>query len=333
MWGEMLMNRRKMPVLVLIAALLAGGCQPARRSENRAIESARVSLAQVAVTLAAGTTEHTLTVDGLDRTFRVYRPTSLPSGTPVPLVVMMHGVFGDGAQAQSSYGWDAVADREGFIVAYPDGIRRAWAVSEGCCGPPAATGVDDVAFISELVGEISSAALIDPARVYATGISNGGALAYRLACETTLFAAIAPVSGTLLGTCETPSPASLIHIHGTADRTFPYDGSPGRHYNDGSGAFPANTDGPPIAELAGTWRRQLGCQAPVVTTAGVVTTSAATCPEGDGVTLVTIAEAGHQWPGHPGPSGVLAKRWLDPPSMAMDATAAIYSFFDAHTRS
>lgn len=308
---------------IAAVAVLLGGCESGSHTPSPSPSPQG---------LEAGTTEHTLTVAGQVRTFRVYRPATLAPGTPAPLVVMLHGALGDGTQAQSSYGWDAQADRGNFLMAYPDGVRRAWAVSEGCCGPPAAAGVDDVAFVTEMVATISTMAPVDAARVYAAGISNGGMLAYRLACETTLFAAVAPVAATLLGSCPTSEPTSLIHIHGTADRTFPYDGGPGRRHNDGTGAFPANTDGPPIAELIETWRRQSRCQEPVLTTAGDVTTAAATCPEGGGVTLVTITGAGHQWPGQPGPSGAFARRGLDQPSPTLDATATIWSFFDAHPK-
>jgi polyhydroxybutyrate depolymerase len=306
---------------MVVAVVLSGGCASGSPEGPRPAKGP-----------AAGTTEHTLTVDGQRRTFRVYRPAGLPSGTPAPLVVMLHGALGDGGQAQSSYGWDAQADRGRFLVAYPDGVRRAWAVSRDCCGPPAADGVDDVAFVTRMVAAISAATPVDQARVYATGISNGGMLAYRLACESTLLAAIAPVAATLLGPCPTSAPVSVLHIHGTADRTVPYRGGPGRRDNGGTGAYPANTDGPPIPELIDTWRRKGRCPRPATTTVGDVTTAAAACPEGRGVTLVTVAGAGHQWPGRPGPDGALARAWLDPPSAALDATDTIWSFFGAHPK-
>ncbi len=311
--------RALVAVYMVAAAVLAGGCEPDPPVPKRPAKE-----------LAAGTTEHRLTVDGQPRTFRVYRPAGLPAGTPAPLGVMLHGALGNGGQAQSSYGWDAQAERGRFLVAYPDGIRRSWAVSPVCCGPPAATGVDDVAFVTRMVTTISAATPVDQARVYATGMSNGGMLAYRLACETALFAAIAPVAATLSGSCSTSTPVSVIHVHGTADRTIPYLGGPGRRDNGGTGAYPANTSGPPIPELIHTWRGKGRCPQPVTTTAEKVTTAAAACPDGRGVTLVTITGAGHQWPGQPGPRGALGRTMLDPPSTALDATATIWSFFDAH---
>jgi polyhydroxybutyrate depolymerase len=131
-----------------------------------------------------------ISVDGRIRAYRLYQPSAVGSGDPVPLVVMLHGGFGTGEQAESAYGWDALADREGVLVAYPDGVGRAWNVGDGCCGGPGRSGVDDVRFIEELVRNVSADHAVDPARVFATGISNGGMMAYRLACDSDVFAAI-----------------------------------------------------------------------------------------------------------------------------------------------
>ncbi|GAA1273642.1 PHB depolymerase family esterase [Kitasatospora nipponensis] len=241
----------------------------------------------------------------------------------LPLVVMLHGGFGSGRQAEQAYGWDAEADRHGYLVAYPDGIDHAWAAGGGCCGVPAATGVDDVGFVSAVVRELERLAPVDPGRVYVTGISNGGLLAYRLACDTTLFAAVAVDSATLLGPCPSPAPLSVLHLHGTADHNIPYQGGPG----DG----PARIDGPPVPQVLAAWRAVDHCPpVPAVRVGGPVTTTSSDCPDGRGVELITIDGAGHQWPGavsHPVEERLLG---LDPPSTALDATAVIRAFFDDH---
>jgi polyhydroxybutyrate depolymerase len=158
-------------------------------------------------------------------------------------------------------------------------------------------------------------------------------LAYKLACDTDVFAAVAPVSATQLGDCASPDRVSLIHIHGTADKTVPYDGGPGRLDNGGRGRRPVDIDGPPVPELLDRWRRIDGCGAPDVTTEGPVTTSVAGCPEGRAVELVTIAGAGHQWPGGE-PQGAGSRvLQLDPPSRAIDATETIWQFFADHPQS
>src|SRR5689334_4991712 len=140
-----------------VAALLAVGVAAA-------VGSCR-SAAPPSVSVA--TSDHTMTVDGRSRSYHLYVPAGL-SG-PAPLVVMLHGGFGSGSQAETSYGWDEQADTGHFVVAYPDGLNRAWNVGGGCCGEPGRTGVDDVAFITAMVGEIGRLTAIDPARVYATG--------------------------------------------------------------------------------------------------------------------------------------------------------------------
>jgi len=263
-----------------------------------------------------------LVVGGRTRTYHVYRPASLPARAP--LVVMLHGGFGTGKQAEESYGWDAAADAGHFLVAYPDGVGRAWNVGGGCCGVPASTGVDDVAFVTRMVDAIAATVPVDRDRVYATGVSNGGLLAYRLACDTTVFAAIGPDSATLLGPCSAPAPVSVIHIHGTADHNIPYDGGPG----DG----PGHIDGPAVADVVAAWRRVDGCPAPAVTDAPPVTSSVASCPHGRAVELVTIAGAGHQWPGGDNKPVVQRVLGLDPPSTALSATDTIWRFFAAHPR-
>ncbi|MEO3819771.1 PHB depolymerase family esterase [Plantactinospora sp. B24E8] len=281
--------------------------------------------------VAPGSSVHRVTVHGRSRTFRLYRPTRLSLSTPVPLVVMLHGALGSGRQAETTYGWNAVADRHGFVVAYPDGLNRSWAVSPDCCGSPARDGVDDVAFIAETVATVSARLPVDPDRIYATGISNGGMLAYRLACDTTTFAAIGVVAGTLLGPCPTPAPISLLHIHGTADGVIPYDGRPGVLDNRGAGPLPVRINGGPVSDQIDRWRELARCPTPEVRTTGVVTSSLARCPDGRDVDLITVAGAGHQWPGATQP---IAERLLglDPPSTALTATESIWTFFDAHPR-
>jgi polyhydroxybutyrate depolymerase len=234
---------------------------------------------------------------------------------------MLHGGFGNAAQAESYYGWDAEADSGHFLVLYPDGVDRAWNVGGGCCGKPAASGIDDVAFVGAAVAAVRADLPVDPARIYATGISNGGLLAYRLACDTKLFAAIGPDSATMLGPCPAPAPLSVIHIHGTADHNIPYQG--------GTGDGVAHIDGPAVPDLIARWRAVDRCAPPAVTVAAPLTTTLAGCPAGRAVELITIDGAGHQWPGSRSTAAQRALG-LDPPSTALDATATIWSFFAAH---
>lgn len=301
-------------VIALIAAL--AGCGRLRPQGGPAGPPAP------ATAIPVGSSTHAITAGGVARSYIVYRPAALPAAAP--LVVMLHGGFGSASQAQKSYHWDAEADAGHFLVAYPDGLRRAWNAGGGCCGVPGQAGADDIGFISAMVAAIGHAIGVNAHRVYATGISNGGIMAYDLACHTTTFAAIGPDSATQLGGCPDPAPTSVIAIHGTADRNIPYDGGPG----DG----PGHIDGPPVPAVNAAWRRADHCAPPAATTAGPVTTSVAKCPAGRTVELITIAGAGHQWPGsaqNPAAQRVLG---LDPPSTALNATQVIWQFFATHAR-
>jgi len=292
-----------------------------------ALGGCRGQLAQTAglagvTAFPVGSSTHDISVDGVTRSYIVYRPETLPAAAP--LVVMLHGGFGTASQAEKSYHWDAEANLGHFLVAYPNGLDRAWNAGGGCCGVPGRTGADDIGFITAMVSAIEHAVPVNANRVYATGISNGGIMAYDLACHTTVFAAIGPDSATELGSCPDPKPISVIAIHGTADKNIPYNGGEGDGF--------AHIDGPSVPSVNASWRRTDHCAAPAVTTSKTVTTSVAHCPAGRAVELITIAGAGHQWPG--GVSNPLAQRLLhtDPPSTALNATAVIWRFFSAHAR-
>lgn len=249
-----------------------------------------------------GATAHTVSVGGVDRTYRLYVPAGLPPAAP--LVVMLHGGFGSAAQAERAYGWNQLAESAKFVVAYPDGLNRAWNSGGGCCGRSGRDDVDDVAFITGAVRDIAGNIGIDPTRIYATGISNGGMMAYKLACNTAVFAAIGPDSATQLDSCPAPSPTSVLHIHGTADRMIRYEGQPGEGV--------AKIDGPPVPDVNAFWRDVDRCAPPATSVAGSLTTSIANCPSGRTVELITVAGGGHEWPSF--------------------ATQTIWDFFAAHPR-
>ena len=252
--------------------------------------------------LPAGSFVHKIKVGGVPGSYRTYRPASLPAGAP--LVVMIPPSTGSAGQMERDYHWDAEADSGHFVVAYSDWL-------DYMAVKPLDKYPTELDFISAIVAEIERHNPIDSGRVYAAGISYGGIQAYYLACSSTIFAAIGSVSGALRDPCLHPAPISVIHIHGTADHVIPYLKPPGHT----------------IPELNATWRRFDHCGAPAVNTAGPVTTSIAACPDGRTVELITIAGAGHQWPG-----GVPRTNMGDRPSTALNATQVIWEFFAKHHR-
>jgi polyhydroxybutyrate depolymerase len=169
----------------------------------------------------------------LTRHYNVHVPASYDDGRPVPLVLDFHGWMNDPGQQESLSGFQQLADATGFIVAYPEGYEgagttRSW--NAGTCCPPATTdSIDDVGFARAVVADIQSQANIDPLRIYATGLSNGGGMSHRLACEAAdLFAAVSSVACPLLldpfTLCQPLRPISVLHIAGLTDQVVPYDG-------------------------------------------------------------------------------------------------------------
>jgi len=219
-------------------------------------------------------------------------------------------------------GFDAVAAREGFVAAYPAGLGRTWNAG-ACCGAAARDQVDDVGFMAALIERLLDGLGADPARVFLTGISNGGMLAYRVAAERPdLIAAIAPVAASMVPPAEPRAPVSVLAIHGTSDLNAPYGGGIGPRSLSG-------VDYPPVRQVVERWAAACGtAPAPLVDRRGVVTRETWTGGRrGTEAQLVTIEGGGHSWPG-----GRQLAAVLDPPSPALDATDEIWRFFVAHPR-
>jgi len=183
--------------------------------------------------LAPGRTTGTVDVDGVARTFILYVPASYSGKEPVPFVTDWHPLMASGAAEESMSGYKALADEEGFIIAWPDALEGGWNIGP-CCTRSGM--VDDLGFAKALVAHVSSRACIDPKRVYATGISMGGGMSHYLACNAAdVFAAVAPAAFDLLTEDEEPChpsrPISVISFRGTSDPVVPYAGGESRPPN------------------------------------------------------------------------------------------------------
>jgi len=248
------------------------------------------------------------------RTAIVHRPTGLARNSP--LVVVMHGAGGTGEQVRSTFGWDALADREGFEVAYPNGFGRYWNAGF-CCGAPHARHVDDLGFLHGLVAQLVAEDGVDARRVYAVGMSNGAMMAYAWACARPEdLAGIGPVAGALVAPCQ-PAPAiTVVAVHGTADRSVPISGGVGpksvSHY-----------DYPSVAvSLAPFVAADKCAPMPKRTDRPSVQLSTWTCSGDRNVTLAVVSGLGHEWPGARPASPV--KRVMRPPA-PLDATTFLWS--------
>jgi len=178
---------------------------------------------------AQQTINGTITHGGLQRSYILYVPDSYTPGTPAPLVLNFHG-YTSTAFEQMFYGdFRPIADTAGFLVVHPMGTldllgNPHWNVGWGL------STVDDVGFTSALIDSLSSQYDINQDRVYSTGMSNGGFMSYKLACELShRIAAIASVTGSMninqSATCNSQHPMPVMEIHGTADGTVAYGGS------------------------------------------------------------------------------------------------------------
>jgi len=175
--------------------------------------------------LAPGDYVRTITFGGVVRDYRLHVPTGYDGSTDVPLVLNFHGLGSNAAQQEGISRIIPVADAAGFVVAHPNGIRNAFNAGN-CCGN---LDVDDVGFARAVVAAIAAEVRIDAHRIYATGLSNGGAMSQRLACDAAdLFAAAAPMSFPLpynvLTGCQPIRPISVMTVMGLTDVLVHYDG-------------------------------------------------------------------------------------------------------------
>jgi len=237
-----------------------------------------------ASTLAAGNSNRTISISGVNRTYILHVPTTYTGTKAVPFVIDFHALGGSGSQEQSLSGYQAIADREGFPIAFPDGIDNAWNIGPCCTN---SRTVDDLGFAKGIVAAVVAQACIDTKRVYATGFSMGGGMSHYLACNAAdVFAAVAPASFDLLvpeeEPCSPSRPISVLTYRGTADTTVPYAGGKGPSgkitFLGAQGSFQR-------------WASIDGCMTPTTTTGDCTTYK--TCSAGVEVGLCVKQGGGH----------------------------------------
>ena len=275
---------------------------------------------------ASGDTRGELTFGGIQRTYLVHAP----SGPAGGLVINLHGAGATGAAQAAITNYDSAADALGLVVAYPDGIDQSWADGRGASTPDR-QGVDDVGFLTALIGRLVRDYGIPPGRIFATGMSAGAFMANRLACDRAdVIAAIAPVAGTLGSgvPCAPSRPVSVLEFHGTADQVVPFGGGPMQGRGGGSDILSAPA-------MAARWRDIDGCSgAPLeddLASAGDGTSvhrfTAVDCAGGTAAVLIQINGGGHTWP-----TGNFALPTAGLTTSATNASLASAQFFLAHGR-
>jgi polyhydroxybutyrate depolymerase len=211
-----------------------------------------------AATAKAGETTESIMVGGTARTFLLHIPQGYTGDEPLPVVIDFHPLGGTGSSQKGLSGWGTLADSEGFIVVWPDGIGNSWNVGR-CCSTAQSQNVDDVAFTKAIIATLGEKACIDPKRVYATGCSNGGGMAFKVACDAAdVIAAVAPVDFDCVngpsaepscGSCAPTRPVGEIQFRGTNDTAVPY----------GGGSGPAGTAFPGAEANFSEWAEINGC--------------------------------------------------------------------------
>lgn len=289
---------------------------------------------------AQDSTVSVTTSSGGLRSAGVHRP---PGGTASSvLMVVLHGGTGTGAQAKTDYHWATIADQYGFAAAFPGGGGGSWNAGD-CCGTARSTAAKDVEFLDLLVAKLKDNGTITAnATIYASGISNGGMMAYRWACEgSTAVTGIGIVSGSRqIPTCNASRTSKVVAIHGTADANIPEDGDQAKRTKALTVAETRSVNASVVPFL--TARGCNGTSAPVGTPAynlpaptvstpsgaaapvgnGIVTTSTwSPCTNGGLVEKFVITDGGHSWPCSEPPAS--ANSPYDQPSHAMSASLTL----------
>jgi len=268
-----------------------------------------------------------MTVDGRTRTYLLNLPPAYYDSSGFSLVIGLHGAGGSAAQFERDYKFSDKANASGFIAVYPEGVQstgvlhlRTWNAGT-CCDFARDNNIDDVKFISQLIDNLLANYKINPKRVYVTGMSNGGMLAYRLACEIPgKIAAIGVNSCTMVVTqpCNPSRPMPVLHIHSAVDTKVPPAGGFGMmgYYF------------PPVDSVLQVWSAINTCGEPPVSapeSGGYTFTKWSPCSNGSTIEYYLTSDGGHAWPG-----GLQSGRRGDIPSTELNADDLIWAFFQRY---
>ncbi len=286
----------------------------------------------------SGDVPRVVKVGDMQRRYEFYRSDKIDKAKALPVVIAFHGGGGNPQSMRKLCGLSAKADEAGFIVVYPYGTGRLenqFLTFNGgeCCGYAMENKIDDVGFVRALLDDLASVTPIDTRRVYATGLSNGGIISYRVAAELAdRIAAIAPVGGPLMMESIRPSRAvPVMHFHGTADENAPFKGGYGKGFMGNGGV----TDFKSVEFTLNQWIEANGCEkTPSIEPLPDKTDDGMKCTrkiwsggkDGSEVVLIEIENGGHTWPGMEPPMAMLGKSTKD-----ISANDLMWEFFQKHT--
>lgn len=280
-------------------------------------------------------------VMGIRRYYLLHVPPGYTPEKKYPLVIIIHGAFSTPKEIEKRSGFSTVADREGFLAAYPSGafglfgFLKHWNAGH-CCGKAAEDNIDDVGFLLKVMDDIQADYAVDINRTYMTGFSNGGMLTYRFAAEhTDRLAAASPLGATLGGRasakmplCKTPRPKStlpLIVFHARDDLHVPYDGgiSPEK---GGEREYIS------VSDSIEFWVKNNKCdpkpRVDILYRGRVTRKEWSDHSHGKDIILYTIDKWGHRWPG----KYFTDSLDKDDPLNGFSAAEIIWNFFEARKR-
>jgi polyhydroxybutyrate depolymerase len=283
--------------------------------------------------LAPGDHLRSMTIGEQNRSYLVHIPPTYKPNRAAPVVLVFHSAVMNGPMMARFTGLSEKSDESGFVVVYPNGTGRSNFLLFWDAGGVRSQPSDDVGFVAKLLDDLATVVNVNPARVYATGMSNGAMMCYRLASELSdRIAAIAAVSGTMATeTCHPKRPVPVMHFHGTADAIVLFGGPDAR--------TPKDLFFKSVADSIQTWASVNGCPDPPTVAqvpdqvddgTSVAKTSYGPGKDGSEVILYVIEGGGHTWPGRasslPLPLPLLGKSTLE-----ISANDLIWEFFQRHT--
>jgi polyhydroxybutyrate depolymerase len=290
---------------------------------------------------------------GLSRSYRLHLPPAAASGQALPLVLNLHGATQNGLLQELQSGMDKSADQNGYLVAYPNGTKVAKVLTPDpvagkdqfswnagvCCGLPVTRQIDDVAFLEQVIADIEAKTPVDPSRIYVTGMSAGGMMAYTMAAEDSgQIAAIASVSGQVeLPSIDPVRPVPTMEFHSVNDPIASWAGTAGvgekNRYSVMQGidkwvtADQCSTEPQHGKKIVGaTDTESAGESAELVTYSG--------CAGGAEVALWRLTGSGHVWPGAPfnlGPPSTWILQGVGRGTVLVNANQTMWDFFQQYS--
>lgn len=279
-------------------------------------------------TLRSGDYDFSLQYGGLTRKYLLHVPSVYEKSKPTPLILAFHGGMGTAEIMAENYDWIPKSDKEGFIVAFPNGVSKlpsgkfaTWNAGN-CCGYAVESNSDDVGFVKAMIEDIKNK--INVGKIFATGMSNGGMISYRLACEMSdTLTAIVGVSGTdNYNGCVPEKPISIMHIHGLKDDHVLFNGGCGPKCIAGSEANFVS-----VPNTISKWVSRNNCDKNPQTVSlneNAYYELYSNCNDGVKVKLIVVKDGGHSWPGTKKAPNPLEKSTS---SQAISATDEIWDFF------